>query len=92
MLTLIVEHNYICFYYKEFTTTTCFGPLCGPSSSCGWTYSLGYTTMRVVVLGRNGAGSRYHYPDTPGTMVPRDIMRSRTPPPLRPKNTTRMVV
>jgi len=28
MLTLIVEHNYICFYYKEFTTTTCFGPIC----------------------------------------------------------------
>jgi len=31
MLTLNVEHNYICFYYKEFTTT-CFGPICGPSS------------------------------------------------------------
>jgi len=35
MLTLTVEHNYICFYYKEFTTTTCFGPICGPSSGCG---------------------------------------------------------
>ena len=35
MLTLNVEHNYICFYYKEFTTTTCFGPICGPSSGCG---------------------------------------------------------
>jgi len=35
MLMLNVEHNYICFYYKEFTTTTCFGPICGPSSGCG---------------------------------------------------------
>jgi len=34
MLTLNVEHKYICFYYKEFTTT-CFGPICGPSSGCG---------------------------------------------------------
>jgi len=37
MLTLNVEHNYICFYYKEFITTTCFGPICGPSSGCGYT-------------------------------------------------------
>jgi len=35
MLTLTVKHNYICFYYKQFTTTTCFGPICGPSSGCG---------------------------------------------------------
>jgi len=35
MLTLTVEHNYIYFYYKEFTTATCFGPICGPSSGCG---------------------------------------------------------
>jgi len=59
--------------------------------------------MRVVVLGRNGAGSRYHYitgyhgpvyiwfdivpmgnkekdiqPDTPGTMVPCNIIIART--------------
>jgi len=61
MLTLSVEHNYICFYYKEFTTTTCFGPICGTSSGCGLTYSLGYTSMRVVVMGCNGAGSRSHY-------------------------------
>ena len=54
MLTLNVEHNYICFYYKEFTTTTCFDPICGSSSGCGWTYSLGYTSMRVVVLGVMG--------------------------------------
>jgi len=61
MLTLNVENNNICFYYKEFTTTTCFGPICGPSSGCGWTYSFGYTSMRVVVLGRNAVGSRSHY-------------------------------
>ena len=35
MLTLTVEHNYHCYYYMEFTTTTCFGPICGPSSGCG---------------------------------------------------------
>jgi len=35
MLTLNVEHNYICFYYKMFTTMTCFDPICGPSSGCG---------------------------------------------------------
>jgi len=35
MLTLNVEHNYICFHYKDFKTTTCFGPICGPSSGCG---------------------------------------------------------
>jgi len=29
MLTLNVEHNYICYYYKEFTTTSCFGPNVG---------------------------------------------------------------
>jgi len=40
------------FNIQEFTTTTCFGPICGPSSGCGWTFSLGYTSMRVVVLGR----------------------------------------
>jgi len=63
MLTLSVEHNYICFLLniQEFTTRTCFGPICGPSSGCGWTFSLGYTSMRVVALGRNGAGSRSHY-------------------------------
>jgi len=61
MLTLTVEHNYICYYYKEFRTTTCFGSIYGPSSGCGSTYSLGYTSMRVVVWGRNGAGSRSHY-------------------------------
>jgi hypothetical protein len=90
---------------QEFTTTTCFGPICWSSSGCGWTFSLDYTSICVVVLGRNGAGSRSHYvrgdhgpgciwfdmfsypirrendiqPDTPGTMVPRD-MRSRTSP------------
>jgi len=53
MLTLTVERNYICFLsIQEFTTTTCFGPICGPSSGCGWTFSLGYTSIRVVVLGR----------------------------------------
>jgi len=35
MLTLNVEHNYICFHYKEFTTTTCFGPICGQSPDDG---------------------------------------------------------
>jgi len=40
---------------------TCFSPICGPSSGCGWTFSLGYTRMCVVVLGRNGAGLRSHY-------------------------------
>jgi len=50
MLTLTVEHNCMFFNIKEFTT--CFGPICGPSSGCGWTFSLGYTSMRVVVLGR----------------------------------------
>ena len=40
---------------------TCFGPICGPSSGCGWAFSLGYTSMHVVVLGCNGAGSRSHY-------------------------------
>jgi len=52
---------YLFLNIQEFTTTTCFGPICGASSGCGWTYSLGYTTMRVVVLGRNAAGSRSHY-------------------------------
>jgi len=62
MLTLTVEDNYICFLsIQEFTTTTYFGPICGPSSGCGWTFSLGYTNMRVMVLGRNGTGSRSHY-------------------------------
>jgi len=27
----------------------------------GWAFSLGYTSMRIVVLGCNGAGSRSHY-------------------------------
>jgi hypothetical protein len=34
--------------------------MCGPSSGCGWTYSSGCTSMRVVVLGRSGTGSRSH--------------------------------
>jgi len=43
MLKLNVKQNYIYFYYKEFTTTTsCFGPICGPSS--------GYISMRVRML------------------------------------------
>ena len=42
---------YLFLILQEFTTTTCFGPICGPSSGCGWTLSLGYTSMRVVVLG-----------------------------------------
>ena len=36
MLTLNVEHNYICFYYKEFRTT-CFGPIQGVSRLQGIT-------------------------------------------------------
>ena len=56
MLTLNVEHNYICSYYKEFTTTTCFGPICGPSSGCGQTYSLGYTTKQKC---RNSDTQKY---------------------------------
>ena len=37
MLTLTVEHNCICFLnIQEFTATICFGPICGPSSGCGW--------------------------------------------------------
>jgi len=52
---------YLFLNIQEFTATTCFGPICGPSSGCGWTYSLGYTSMRVVVLERNAAGSRSHY-------------------------------
>ena len=35
ILTLTVEHNCIVFMLQEFTTTTCFGPICGPSSGCG---------------------------------------------------------
>ena len=36
MLTLTVEHNYICFLsIQEFTTTTCFGPICGPQPDDG---------------------------------------------------------
>jgi len=31
MLTLTVEHNYICFKNIQEFTTTCFGPICGPS-------------------------------------------------------------
>ena len=61
MLTLTVEHNYHCYYYMEFTTTTCFGPICGPSSGCGQTQSLGYTSMRVEAMGCNGEGAISHY-------------------------------
>jgi len=38
---------------------TYFGPICGPSSGLV-RLCLGYTSMRVVVLGRNGASSRSH--------------------------------
>ena len=33
-VALAVEHN--CFYwlYRKLTTTTCFGPILGPSSGC----------------------------------------------------------
>jgi len=69
MLTLTVRYVntysrtqlYLIFNIQDLTTTTCFGPICGPSSGCGWTFSLGYISMRVVVMGRNGAGLRSHY-------------------------------
>ena len=36
MLTLTVEHNYIyLILILQGFTTTCFGPICGPSSGCG---------------------------------------------------------
>ena len=36
VLILTIEHNYICLYYykEDIITTTCFGPICGPSSGC----------------------------------------------------------
>ena len=38
-------HLYLFLILQEFTTTTCFGPICGPSPGCGWIYSLGYTVI-----------------------------------------------
>jgi len=62
MLTLTVKHNYICFLiYRSLQQQHVSALYVGPSSGCGWTYSLGYTSMRVVVLGHNAAGSRSHY-------------------------------
>jgi len=35
VLILTVEQSNIClYYYKEDIITTCFGPICGPSSGC----------------------------------------------------------
>jgi len=38
VLILTVEHNYITVFAsvitRRVTTTTCFGPICGPSSGC----------------------------------------------------------
>ena len=60
VLILTVEHNYICLlYYRGIITTTCFGPICGSSSGCDWTF--GSVIQECVgrswgVLGEVGAG------------------------------------
>jgi len=42
-----VEHNYI----SPSSTTTCFGPMCGPSSCCDLTYRTAIQDMWGVLLG-----------------------------------------
>ena len=62
VLILTAEHNYIClYYYKEDIITTCFGPICGPSSGCDLDFWISYTGMRGALLGSLGGGVKSHY-------------------------------
>jgi len=42
-ITLTVEHNYISLSTVGNTTTTCFGPIGGPSSGCNLDLEICYT-------------------------------------------------
>ena len=56
-ITRTVEHNYISLS-TEGNTTTCFGPICGPSSGCNLDLEISYTRC---VEGRGDEISLFQY-------------------------------
>ena len=54
-ITLTVEHNYILLSTVGNKTTTCFGPIGGPSSGCNLDLEISYTRC----VGGGGTRSRY---------------------------------
>jgi len=61
MLTHTVEHNCICYYIIGVYNNDMFRPYMWAIIGLWLDLQLRLYSMHVVVLGCNGAGSRYHY-------------------------------
>ena len=66
-ITHTVEHNYISLSSKN--TTTCFGPICGPSSGCDLTYRAPIQDVWGVFEGVGDWGKRDLVVSIVGTMT-----------------------